>query len=73
MDDNFESTLSDHFENKRFLIRAYLTSFTSLPRMKPESVSDLRRIFHGMVDRWRYGGHRPTYLQLRRFTRAYSR
>jgi len=50
--DNFErawSVLSDHFKNKRLLVRFYLTAFTSLPKMKPESVSDLRRIFHGAV------------------------
>ncbi|XP_071579066.1 uncharacterized protein [Temnothorax nylanderi] len=51
-DENFErawSTLNDHFENKRLLVRSYLAAFTSLPRMKGESVSDLRRIFHGVV------------------------
>jgi len=51
-EDNFErawSVLSDHFENKRLLVRSYLTAFTSLPKMKPESVSDFRRIFHGAV------------------------
>ncbi|KMQ85597.1 hypothetical protein RF55_15751 [Lasius niger] len=49
---NFErawSTLKDHFENKRLLVRSYLAAFTSLPRMKADSVADLRRIFHGMV------------------------
>jgi len=51
-EENFErawTVLSDHFENKRLLIRSYLTAFTSLSQMKPESVSDLRRIFHGAV------------------------
>ncbi|XP_024879014.1 uncharacterized protein LOC112459228 [Temnothorax curvispinosus] len=51
-EENFErawSILNDHFENKRLLVRAYLAAFTSLPKMKGESVADLRRIFHGVV------------------------
>ncbi|XP_024880733.1 uncharacterized protein LOC112460321 [Temnothorax curvispinosus] len=51
-DENFErawSTLNDHFENKRLLVRSFLAAFTSLPKMKGEFVSDLRRIFHGVV------------------------
>lgn len=53
-EDNFERawdtlrTLS-HFENKRFLVRSYLASFTSLPRMKAPSAIGLRRIFHGVL------------------------
>lgn len=39
----------NHFENKRMLVRSYLSAFTSLPKMRPESVSDLRRILHGMM------------------------
>lgn len=51
-EDNFErawSTLREHFENQRLLVRSYLTAFTSLPRMKADSVADHRRIFHGVV------------------------
>lgn len=51
-DDNFEfawSTLKDHFENKRLLVRSYLAAFTLLPRMKADSVADLRRIYYSVV------------------------
>jgi len=51
-EDNFErawAVMSDHFENKRLLVRFYLTALTSLPRMKSDSVSDLRKIFHGAL------------------------
>jgi len=51
-EDNFErawETLRDHYENKRLLVRSYLAAFTALPRMKADSVADLRRIFHGVV------------------------
>ncbi|KMQ90572.1 bel12-ag transposon polyprotein [Lasius niger] len=51
-EDNFErawDTLSSHFENTRFLVKSYLASFTSLPRMKAPSASGLRRIFHGVL------------------------
>ncbi|XP_011687068.1 PREDICTED: uncharacterized protein LOC105449509 [Wasmannia auropunctata] len=51
-EDNFDrawSILAEHFENKRLLVRSYLTAFTSLPKMRPDSVDDLRRIFHGVV------------------------
>ncbi|XP_011858557.1 PREDICTED: uncharacterized protein LOC105556094 [Vollenhovia emeryi] len=50
--DNLEGawdTLTSHFENKRLLVRAYLSAFTALPRMKTPSATDLRRIFHGVL------------------------
>ncbi|KMQ83126.1 hypothetical protein RF55_20859 [Lasius niger] len=46
-EDNFErawDTLSSHFENTRFLVRSYLASFTSFPRIKAPSAGGLRRI-----------------------------
>lgn len=30
-------------------MRAYLSAFTALPRMKSDPATDLRRIFHGVV------------------------
>jgi len=51
-EDNFErawDTLSSHFENKWFLVRSYLNSFTSLLRMKAPSAVGLCRIFHGVL------------------------
>lgn len=49
--ENFESAwkaLSDYYENKRLIVRAYLANFVSLPRMKNESASELRKIYHGV-------------------------
>lgn len=51
-EENFDrvwATLTEHFENKRLLVRSYLTAFTSIPRMKAPSAAGLRRIFHGVV------------------------
>ncbi|XP_036147020.1 uncharacterized protein LOC118647026 [Monomorium pharaonis] len=51
-EENFErawESVKSHYENKRLLVRAYLTTFTSLPPMKSDSVDDLRAIFHGVV------------------------
>lgn len=50
--DNFNRAwkiLQDHFENKRLLVRAYLNSFTALPKMRPNHAGDLRQIFHGIM------------------------
>ncbi|XP_029665085.1 uncharacterized protein LOC115236639 [Formica exsecta] len=47
--DNYESAwemLQSHYENKRLLVRAYLSNFLSLQRMKSESPGDIRNIFH---------------------------
>ncbi|XP_011685200.1 PREDICTED: uncharacterized protein LOC105448376 [Wasmannia auropunctata] len=50
--DNFTrawATLNDHYENKRLLLKSYLAAFTSLQKMKSDSVADLKRIFHRVV------------------------
>ncbi|XP_018394146.1 PREDICTED: uncharacterized protein LOC108772967 [Cyphomyrmex costatus] len=50
--ENFDrawTTLTDHYENKRLLLRSYLSAFTSLGRMKHDSVADIRRIFNRMI------------------------
>ncbi|XP_029167435.1 uncharacterized protein LOC114937932 [Nylanderia fulva] len=41
--------LTTYFENKRLLVRSYLTAFTSLPRLKAPSADGLRRLFHGVL------------------------
>lgn len=51
-EENFDrawSILCDHFENKRLLVRFFLNTSTAIPKMKSDSVADLRRIFHGVV------------------------
>ncbi|XP_077280428.1 uncharacterized protein LOC143907485 [Temnothorax americanus] len=48
-DENFDrawKTLADYYENKRFLVRSYISQFTSLQKLKGESVSDLRKLYH---------------------------
>lgn len=40
--------LCEQFENKRLLVRSCLTKFTSLPKMKSESATELRKIIHGV-------------------------
>ncbi|XP_011696369.1 PREDICTED: uncharacterized protein LOC105455029 [Wasmannia auropunctata] len=50
--ENYErvwTMLTDHYENKRLLVRACFSAFTALPKMKGESVTELRRLFHGML------------------------
>ncbi|XP_011698874.1 PREDICTED: uncharacterized protein LOC105456492 [Wasmannia auropunctata] len=37
------ATLNDHYENKRLLLKSYLNAFTSLQKMKSESVADLKQ------------------------------
>ena len=52
VEDNLEQAwdlLTTFFENKRLLVRSYLTAFTSLPRMKAPSADGLRRLFHGVL------------------------
>jgi len=49
--ENYENAwkiLSDYYENKRLLTRAYLSNFIALPKMKSESAVELRKIFHGI-------------------------
>nr|XP_012145736.1 PREDICTED: uncharacterized protein LOC105663123 [Megachile rotundata] len=51
-DENFQrawTLLKEHYENKRLLVRAHLNAFLAIPKMKPNSMVDLRRIFHGVV------------------------
>ncbi|KMQ86040.1 hypothetical protein RF55_15095 [Lasius niger] len=43
------NTLCEHFENKRLLVRSCLQKFTSLPKMKSESATELRKILHGVA------------------------
>lgn len=48
-DENFGrawKTLTDYFENKRLLVRSYLSKFTALTKLKGESVSELRTLYH---------------------------
>lgn len=47
--DQVWKTLTDHYENNRLLVRACLTEFLTLPRMKGESVTDLCRLYHVML------------------------
>jgi hypothetical protein len=47
-EDNFELAWTPS-ENKRLLVRSYLAAFTSILRMKADSVADLRRIYYGVV------------------------
>lgn len=42
------NTLTEHFENKRLLVRSCLSKFTLLSKMKAESASELRKIVHGV-------------------------
>lgn len=41
--------LTLHYENKRLLVRSYLARFSSLPALKGESASELRKLFHGVI------------------------
>ncbi|XP_011176357.2 uncharacterized protein LOC105208249 [Solenopsis invicta] len=46
---NFERTwraLKEHYENKRLLVRSYISRLLSLLKMKGESAADLRKIYH---------------------------
>ncbi|XP_025160504.1 uncharacterized protein LOC112589864 [Harpegnathos saltator] len=50
--DNFNrawAVLTRHYENTRVLVSAFFNSFLAIPKMKSDSVADLRRIFHGML------------------------
>ncbi|GAB1860486.1 hypothetical protein CAJAP_01565 [Camponotus japonicus] len=42
--------LTRHYENKRLLVRSYLARFSSLPALKGESASDLRKLLHGVIN-----------------------
>lgn len=41
--------LAGHFENKRLLTQSYLSRFTAILKMKGETVSDLSKVYHGML------------------------
>ncbi|XP_025993937.2 uncharacterized protein LOC113004546 [Solenopsis invicta] len=48
-DANFERTsraLVDHYENRRLLVRSYISRLLSLTKMKGESAAELRKIYH---------------------------
>lgn len=48
-DENFErawKTLTDYYENKRLLVRSYISRFTTLQKMKGESATELRKLYH---------------------------
>ncbi|GAB1860679.1 Gag-pol polyprotein [Camponotus japonicus] len=42
--------LTRHYENKRLLVRSYLSRFSSLPMLKGESASELRKLLHGVIN-----------------------
>ncbi|XP_024885612.1 uncharacterized protein LOC112463434 [Temnothorax curvispinosus] len=41
--------LTEHYPNKRLLVRSCFAAFTSQPKMKGEAASELRKVFHGML------------------------
>ncbi|XP_036142104.1 uncharacterized protein LOC118645339 [Monomorium pharaonis] len=41
--------LEERYENKRVLVRSCLSAFTATPKMKGESVADLKRLVHCML------------------------
>lgn len=44
------NSLTDFYENKRIFVKAYLSAFTSLQRMKADSTAELRKIYHGIAN-----------------------
>jgi len=42
--------LGDYYENKRLLVRSHIAKFTALQKMKGESASELRKLYHCMVN-----------------------
>lgn len=40
--------LKDHFENKRLLVRTYLSQFIALQRLKGEFAPELRKLYHSV-------------------------
>ncbi|XP_029178509.1 uncharacterized protein LOC114946226 [Nylanderia fulva] len=50
-DENFDrawKTLTDYYENRRLLVRSYISKFTALTKLKGESANDLRKLYHGV-------------------------
>lgn len=51
--ENFDrawQTLKNYYENKRLLVRSYISRFTALQKLKGESVSDLRKLYHCVMN-----------------------
>ncbi|KMQ85149.1 hypothetical protein RF55_16472 [Lasius niger] len=51
-DANFDrawAALVEHYENKRLLVKLYCSAFTALQKMKGETPSELKRVFHGIT------------------------
>jgi len=51
-DENFErawKTLTDYYQNKRLLVQSYISRFTALPKLKGESASEMRKLYHGVM------------------------
>ncbi|XP_011702560.1 PREDICTED: uncharacterized protein LOC105458737 [Wasmannia auropunctata] len=51
--ENFErawKALTDYYENKRLLVRSYISQFTALQKLKSESASELRKLYHGVIN-----------------------
>ncbi|XP_050463467.1 uncharacterized protein LOC126857789 [Cataglyphis hispanica] len=42
--------LTDYYENKRLLVRSYIARFLALQRVKGESSTDLRALYHGVLN-----------------------
>lgn len=43
------STLTEHYENKRLLVKSCFTAYTALPHIKTESAQEFKRVFHRMM------------------------
>lgn len=43
------TTLTGYYENKRLLVRSYISRFTALHKLKGESATDLRKLQHGVM------------------------
>lgn len=41
--------LSEHYANKRLLVRSHLATLTALPKMKGKSALKMRTVFHGLT------------------------
>jgi hypothetical protein len=51
-DENFDrawKTLADYYQNKRLLVRSYISRFLALQKLKGESASDMRKLYHGVM------------------------
>ncbi|XP_070158838.1 uncharacterized protein [Polyergus mexicanus] len=41
--------LTGYYENKRLLVRSYISRFAALPKLKSESATKLRKLYHGVM------------------------